>query len=54
MLPLPFIAVHSSSSINLKILFCEQKNMLAGGFLPGMHLALCGLLNSAYYVDLSV
>ena len=41
MLPLPFNAVHSRSSTNLEKLFVNKKNMLAGGFLPGLHLVLC-------------
>ena len=55
MLPLPFNVVHSSSSTNLKKVFCEQKEY-AGWRLSAWYASgfMCGLLNSAYYVDLSV
>ena len=55
MLPLPFNVVHSSSSTNLKKLFCEQKEYadwrLSAWYTSGF---THGLLNSAYYVDLSI
>jgi len=55
MQPLPFYSVHSSSSTNLKKLFCEQKEY-AGWRLCAWYASgfMSGLLNSAYYVDLSV